>query len=66
MLRKIYKELVAIRKELQSIRIAMEPEKKKKSIMIGIDLCDKDSADFTPILADEWEKALERMESANH
>lgn len=65
MLKKIYYELVGIRKELQSIRYAMERIKERKAVTVGIDL--SDGKDFTPDLSSlDWEKALKRLEKANH
>ena len=67
MLKKIYYELAAIRKELQSIRCAMEYSKEKRAVAIGIDFSGDGKKDFTPDLSSlDWENALKRLEKANH
>lgn len=61
MLIKIYKELVAIRKELQSIRNAMElvGERKHKSIVENTSINDIS-------VSMDWDAALKRLEKFNH
>lgn len=64
MFKKIYSELVlirteliAIRKGLQSLRKAMEPvERKRGYIMVGIDWCGENEADFSRMTGCEKRK----------
>lgn len=67
MFKNIYRELVAIRKELQSIRNAMESVKEKKKVFIGADFAGEGTMSYSSIVSlSDWENALTRLEKANH